>query len=110
MLNETKSLSPDCNENPFAPGFGAKNCNGKREIAPNLNTSLRMTINNYLFLHSIKLNHDTESKKIYDYSGIALYERTDSHWPFGGGLRAFGHLFQIFKIARKGRFVCVRKR
>jgi methionyl-tRNA synthetase len=30
------------------------------------------------------LNHDTESKKIYDYSGIAIYERTYSHWPFGG--------------------------
>jgi hypothetical protein len=45
-------------------------------------------------------------KDIYDYSGIAVYERTDSHWPFGGCLRAFGHLFQIFKIARKRRFVC----
>jgi hypothetical protein len=37
-------------------------------------------------------------------------ERTDSHWPFGGCLRAIGHLFQIFKIARKRRFVCLRKR
>jgi methionyl-tRNA synthetase len=25
----------------------------------------------------------TQNPKIYDYSGIALYERTHSHWPFG---------------------------
>jgi methionyl-tRNA synthetase len=25
----------------------------------------------------------TQNQKIYDYSGIAIYERAYSHWPFG---------------------------
>jgi hypothetical protein len=46
-------------------------------------------------------------KKIYDYSGIAVYERTDSLaiWRVFTCHRTF---IQIFKIARKRRFVCLR--
>jgi methionyl-tRNA synthetase len=48
----------------------------------------------------------TQNPKIYDYSGIALYERT-IHWPFGGCLRAFRYLFRYLRLqGRDVLFVC----
>jgi methionyl-tRNA synthetase len=33
-------------------------------------------------------------------------ERTDSHWPFGGCLRAIGHLFRYLRLQGRVLFVC----
>jgi hypothetical protein len=80
-----------------------------KEIASNKNSIAYFAARSELISES--KNNFTESKKdIRLQRHCRIYERTDSHWPFGGCLRAIGHLFQIFKIARKRRFVCLRKR
>jgi methionyl-tRNA synthetase len=69
---------------------------------------LRKTINNFIFLQTIKLNHDTKSKERYDYAAL----------PYTNGPIHIGHLAGVYVpsdiysryLRLKRCFVCVRKR